>query len=573
MRGWKVWATAGGGLALVLGVASIPWSLDPAPLVDRLNEAFAPRNYHWERPTSATLRVFPQPILDVFGLRLVDASGAVVFRASTAAVQLSIPQLLSGRYAAVRARLKEPTGDLDLDALAKLLPGLAQSSPVVTLQARGGQLRLTSAHYGIDETLAPVNGSLSWAGRDQPFHIAFGGVWRGRWTDVDATVAAPADLVRGRSSGVKFSAAADGAKAAIDGDAIVGDDPAFTGKIAANTRSLAEVAAWLQPDFVGAPDESAAATGKISVGNGLLSFDDGALTYNDQNFEGAASLQRGAKGWSASATLAAERLDLTAIFGPAPSMIDEFGRWSRAPLAPLLPAIDLDMRLSATALMWGSASFADAAVAITRRGDETTLKILDGSYAGGAINGEVIVKDCAQRCSTQATLTLANADASTLSQAFGKSLATGVCTADLDVSAYGDSVASIIDTAEGEVALTVREGAIIGVNFEEALRRGQRRTIDLSRDLFVGQTGFRKLEGKFYLADGAAQTRDLRLSGPGVQVTAAGAIYIAAQSSNATIEAKQADAIGQVSVDGASLGLRISGPWRARNVEVEMPQN
>lgn len=573
MRGWQAWAIAAGGLVLALGVASIPWSLDTDRLADRLNGAFAPRGYHWERPTSAQLRLFPEPILDVFGLRLADGAGKVVFTASTAALRLSIPSLLAGQYVMVRARLKEPAGALDLDKLAEAFPDLAQSSPAGTLQARGGQLRITSARFGLDETIAPINGALSWAGRDKPLHVVSGGVWRGRWTDVDATVTAPAELIGGGGANIKLSVAAAGAKAAIEGDIALGDIPAFSGKFSANAPSLADLANWLQASALGAPDEAVSGAGKISLAADLLNFEEGQFTYKGQTFEGAVGLQRGAKGWSASATLAADRLDLTSLFGPMPSMIDEFGRWSRAPLPQLLPSIDLDMRLSATSVSWGSAHFSDAAVAITQHGDETTVKVLDGGFAGGIINGVLIAKDCARRCATKATLTLANADAGELSNAIGKPLATGLCTVDLDVSVDGDSPESLIDTAEGELALTIRDGAILGVNFEEALRRGQRRTVDLSRDLFVGQTEFRKLEGKFYLADGAAQTRDLRLSGPGVQVTAAGAIDVGAQSFNATIEAKQADAIGHVSVDGASLGLRLSGPWMSRQLEVEPPQN
>lgn len=573
MRVSRAWAAGGAVVALALGAASIPWSLDPDRLLERMNGDLAPTGYHWERATSASLRIFPQPILDIFGLRLADASGAIVFRASTAAVRLSVPSLLSGRYAIVRARLKEPMGEVDLDAFAAALPSLMASSPPVFLQARGGQLHLRSKQFGVDETVSPINASLSWKGEEGPSHVVFGGVVHGQWATLDTTIDRPREFVAGRASDIKLSVVASSAQVSIDGAATLGGLPNFTGRLEAKADLLADAASWLGLDVANFPAAEGSISGKVSLAPGSASFDDGRLSFRGQSLEGSIGLQREAGAWTASATLAADQLDLTPLFGAPPRLTDEFGRWSHAPLIPSLPPIALDMRVSAAALNWGAANLSDVAVTVTRRNDELTLKALEGTYAGGSINGEVIVKDCAERCSTRATLTLANADMASLTSAFGKKFTTGLGTADLDISASGASPAELVRTAEGELALTIRDGELIGVNFEEALRRGQRRALDVSRDLLVGQTPFRKLEGKIYLADRVATCNDLRQSGPGVVIAGSGAIDIGDELLEARVEARQADALGHLSLEGASLGLNLMGPWRRPTLTVQSSTN
>jgi uncharacterized protein involved in outer membrane biogenesis len=572
MRGRQAWAAAAIGIALAIGAASFPWSQDAEGVAKGLDVIVAPYGYHWERPSSATLRLFPEPILDVFGMRLADASGKLIFNASTGAFQLSALDWLAGRYVLVRARLKDPSGDLDLDALSSALPGLVASPPVAALQFRGGRVRVWSRRLGIDQTLSPFSGSLNWLGPDRPLRLTLGGVWNGRWGDLETTVDQPAKFVTGAASDVKFGLTTAGATVTLDGAASFGSGPSFDGKVLLSTDSLASAAAWAGFGHSGLPDAAAGASGALSISRGQISFEDGQLSFKGQNFEGSAALQSGAEGWMASATLAAEKLDLAALIGPVPTTRDSEG-WSHTPFQFPWPQIGLDLRFSIATAVWGAVSLADAAVSVSQRGGETHVRILDGSYADGSVAGDVIVRDCAIRCSWRATLSLVNAEAAAVTGAFGKSVANGVCAIDVDLSASGDSPAQLISSLDGEVGVTVRDGALLGINFEEALRRSKRRAIDIARDLVVGETSFRKLETKFSLAHGVAEFRGAKLTGPGVFVTGAGELDLPAQSSQISIEARQADALGHVSSDGATLDLTLQGPWRSPGLAAQTPAN
>jgi hypothetical protein len=81
MRLSRTWAWTGLAAAIAIVCASVPWSLDPDRLSARFNETAQIGDYRWEKPSRATLRVFPTPTMEVEGLRLVDASGAAIFEA------------------------------------------------------------------------------------------------------------------------------------------------------------------------------------------------------------------------------------------------------------------------------------------------------------------------------------------------------------------------------------------------------------------------------------------------------------------------------------------------------------
>lgn len=557
------WAWGGLAAALGMGCACVPWTLDPEALSVRLDESAPIGVFHWDKPARATLRLLPTPVLDVYGLRLVDREGKVAFEASAAAFGLSALNLAIGRYVLIRARLKDPTAEVDLDALAAALPTLLKSPPVQMLQARGGRLRLVSRRLGLSEDLSPVDGGFVWLGENRPLRVTFGGVWRGQWADVDASLGLPADFLAGLPSEASLKVSAAGASANLQGSAQLGDKPSFAGEVTASARSLSGAAGWLGLDGSQLADDAAEVSGRVSASPEMLSLDEGTLGYEQQNFEGIASLLKGAAGWSATATLAIEQLDLSKLIGPPTNISTPHGQWSRAPVRVNAPPLDVDVRLSAANLVWGETNFNDAALALRRQADKTTLKIIEAGYDGGALNGEIEISNCAVLCQTRATLTLANADFRALTRLTGRNSLSGRASFELDVAASGDTPASVVDTAAGKLRIDAVDGEIRGVNFEEALRRSQRRSLDLARDLAVGKTAFRDFSANLTIADGEAVVDSARLVAPGICVVGGGRIEIAKRAWAATIEARQADSQGEPSAEGASLAFGFSGPWRS----------
>jgi hypothetical protein len=95
------------------------------------------------------------------------------------------------------------------------------------------------------------------------------------------------------------------------------------------------------------------------------------------------------------------------------------------------------------------------------------------------------------------------------------------------------------------------------------MRRSQRRAIDLSRDMAIGQTTFTRASAKFIVANGNAKISGARIEGPGSAIDFEGDIDVAAREFHALLAATQADAQGAPSADAARLTIVLDGPWSA----------
>jgi Flp pilus assembly protein TadG len=167
-----------------------------------------------------------------------------------------------------------------------------------------------------------------------------------------------------------------------------------------------------------------------------------------------------------------------------------------------------------------------------------------------------------------ATAELADADLGGAVASFGRPLATGRGGAKIAVEASAASPAAAIANLAGTASIEARDGSILGVNLEEALRRSRRRPIDVWRDMRLGGTAFDKLEVSLALADGRARVERGAMVSRGMTARLNGLIDLVAESWALRLTAVQTDAAGEVSQDAAHLTLDIRGPWSASKVRV-----
>ena len=94
-----------------------------------------------------------------------------------------------------------------------------------------------------------------------------------------------------------------------------------------------------------------------------------------------------------------------------------------------------------------------------------------------------------------------------------------------------------------------------GVNLEEALRRSQRRPLDVAKDMRIGETAFDTFALEFAFGHGIAHVVNGELGAQGVAANLQGQVDLPAQSWDLHANAIQTDAAGQPSKDGARLSF------------------
>jgi AsmA protein len=310
-----------------------------------------------------------------------------------------------------------------------------------------------------------------------------------------------------------------------------------------------------------------AITAKVKSAARTLTLDGATLTSAGQTVEGAITVDD-AKGRPAiSGTLAAETLALSPLLGPPERFFGPSGGWSEKPIAVApLRTFDLDLRLSAAHLDVYGATLANAATSMIVNDDKFNFNLIEAAAYGGRLEGEVAVAGAGQDLKLNARGELADADLGSAVADFGRPVATGRGGARFEVEASGASPAAAIASVTGTASLEASDGAILGVNLEEALRRSRRRPIDIERDMRLGGTAFDKVEVSLALNDGRAQVERGAMTSHGMTADLSGLINLITQSWALRLNALQTDAAGEESHDAAHLTLDIAGPWSAPTV-------
>lgn len=574
MRVSGKWAGFLLGVGLALAAGAHPWPVGAERVRAELNSAMAPLGgLRWGPLGPASLTLLPSPILRIEGVELFDSGGARLLKALDVDIGLRTERLFLGELSPQSATLLNPVALIDLDAarLGAARTPDGQTPPLGRLEARGGMAKIVSARRGIDTTIEDVDGWLEWTKTGRPLTVSVAAVWRGQPVAVEGWLEAPTQLPLGEPSGMKLQITSPPADLAFSGTWSPQGKDEFDGDLSARILSRDALRRWIGG---AAPAPFAAQTisvkGKAVGGAESLVLDDAQLVIGGQTFEGSLSFSTLGGKTSASGTLAADALDVGAVLGPPPALLDAAGQWSRLPLIPApSETLDLDLRVSAAHAAWGGRSIDDAAVSMLQRDGRLTVKLLEASAYQGALSGEISIQRADGGCETQAALSLENADVGALLNDLGVASYSGRGGFQGTLRAEGASPAELVAAARGSVTLDLQDGALAGINFEEALRRGQRRPIDISRDMASGSTKFASARARLEIADGEARIDSASAQGPGAILEASGTIGLVDREWRARIGAMQASTAGAPSTDAARLTISVSGPWAAPTFAVE----
>ena len=144
-----------------------------------------------------------------------------------------------------------------------------------------------------------------------------------------------------------------------------------------------------------------------------------------------------------------------------------------------------------------------------------TATLLEANAYQGTLKGQLSVARGARGLTTQATISLADADLGAAFADFGWSGFRGAATSRRTCAPPVSPPRTSILSLSGQASATLTAGAIDGVSIEEALRRSQRHVIDVARDLGDGATHFLRGRVRLTIANGSATIDEGRIEGPG----------------------------------------------------------
>ena len=567
------------GLALALIVALtacgfMRWPLTAAKVGDSLNAAFgASPRLHWSAPRTASFSALPRPSVRIADARLDDAYGVNLLSAPEARLNLSLIDLLRGRFIPTGVVLVSPTVTIDIDrppfaGAAGETAGPASVArkalaPLASLSLTKGSLRLVSAKRGVDARIDNVAGRFNGLTIGDQLRFDLSAVWRKTPIAIAGALNDPETAAKGDPSPMVLALNSPLAKLTFGGSLALGDQPSVDGHLTASIPSIAGLASFLdvQPPAVLAANDITI-TSKVKGAADSVTFGDATLTSAGQSLEGAIAISDAGGRPAISGTLAADTLALEPLLGPPQPVVDPSGRWSTKPFAfAPLRSFDLDLRLSAAHLDAYGLKLADAAASAIVTHGKLSAMLMEGTAYGGRLQGELGAAYVGRDLKFSARGELADADLGAAVGDFAQPIVTGTGGAKFTLEASGASPAAAISSLTGTASLEAADGSILGVNLEEALRRSHRRPIDAERDIPLGGTAFDKVEASLAVGEGRAQVQRGVLTSHGVKADLDGFIEIVDQSLALQVDAIQTDATGEESQDAARLTLDIVGPW------------
>ena len=550
-------AALGAAIGLVLGTAH--WPIDPTRVSRELSTDFG----FVGTPTQATLTLLPRPTLRLSGL-VAEAAGVKVTAASAEAT-LRVGRLLQGEFAPLGLTLRDADLHIDLDAARAALAQISRR-PLSRLIVKGGTVEIVRPALGWSTTANVAAAQIDWDSLQGSLRATGTGRWRGQPVEVSAVVGQPMAALQGRASALRFSLDAPLAQIRLAGDLTAkgeADGALFHGQASALAPSMARLLRW----FGRTPPEGLPLSGLEVAGHATATahgvrIDTAALTWGGQAFEGALDISSAGGGVAISGTLAADTLDLEPILGAPPVLVDAAGGWSGQPALPSpAPEIALDLRVSASRAIWRGHKFENPAASLSQSKGRLSVKLLEAGFAQGALSGELSVESGAGPCRTQLSASLENADLGVLLGEFGGKSFSGQGSLKVALRARGRSPDEIVASADGEATLDVADGSVSSLNFEEALRRGRRRLIDVARDMSAGATRFGAAHGRIEISNGEARFVDAATQAPGVSLAVTGAIDLTGRAWRAHVAARESADDGQLTPDGARLDFALFGPW------------
>ncbi|HXW20792.1 MAG TPA: AsmA-like C-terminal region-containing protein, partial [Roseiarcus sp.] len=339
----------------------------------------------------------------------------------------------------------------------------------------------------------------------------------------------------------------------------------YEGALAADAASIPALArlgaarsiAWL-------PDGRLSLRGQARANILSLTISDMRLTALDERYDGAVAVS--AKGDGAATltgSLAAEKINLDDFLSKAPPLVDENGEWNKASISLALPkGLDLDLRVSAATISWRGHAIEDAAFSLMSADGGFKATLSEARAYKGALKGAAAaVPGPEGGAQLSVSASLANADIGAMLAEFGANSYSGIGDLEVAVRSNGASVADFARGLSGDASVKLGAGVIDGLSLEEALRRSERRPINIFTDMRTGRTNFDEAAARAAISKGEARLLSGVATGPGVYVSLSGTADLANRELATQLVATRADQHGAPEPEGPQLKMTIVGPW------------
>nr|WP_249123177.1 MULTISPECIES: AsmA family protein [unclassified Bradyrhizobium] len=560
---------------VVIGLAAVSWLTDRAAVLRAVeNQLRAATGLDLVVGGEATVSLFPGSYVILRNVGLRGNGGEPPLSVGSLTANLRLVPLLMRRFEIADVTLDQPRivvmrsddGRSNWTPIIETLtrtikPGVDSPVSFSEIRVKDGFLVYRDDGRQVRETVSGADMSFAWPSISRSFAATGQFDWRGERIDGSVSINDFIAALSGERSGLKARIAGRLLKFAFDGAVADRASLMMEGTLTADSSSLREALHWIGHDVPGdsgfgrfALKARANLVGpSVALTNVNMEIDgnvtEGVLTYSNDTRQ---TLQ---------ATLASETLDISPYVSTMRLLASGARDWNRQTFdLRSLASTDLDVRLSAAKVVAGSLRFGRTAIGANLRNGTLALSVGEAQVFGGVLRGSFGLSRADANASIKSQFQFMDVDLEAFAgEVFGNRKLAGRGNLNVALEAAGSSAYELTQSLDGTVALTGHDGALIGFNVEQLLRRLERRPLSGAGEFRSGRTPFSLLNVTLKFDNGIATLEDTRIEGPSARLTLSG---------TASVPAREYDLKGVASLVSApntppafELPFVVQGPW------------
>jgi AsmA protein len=529
-------------------------------------------------------------------------------------IDASVPfsSLFTGRVEVTRLVLTDPVFDLRIDRQGRRswedspprpTPSGAVSSPnasadgplrsqslddtaIDEIQIVNGTVRYLDERTGNREEARSVDLAISGGSRGGPLEAKGSLVWRAERIDLGARLASLPSGQQGRPVDVTLALKSKQLRADYRGAVALTDAPQLDGALTLAAPSVKSLVTWLGAGTPPARDPGALAfKSRVRSGATSLALSDTELTLAGASATGSVAIDTGTTRPHVKATLKLSALDLdahSASASPSPGpagATPPAGAPGAAGQTAARPAwseeridfgffdlADIEARLAIGRLSYGGMRLGETSATLSLKDRVLEFNLDRAQLYEGRGHGVVSIDATGREPAIGADLVFEEvAILPMLTDASGFDWLAGRGNLQLKLAGKGGSERAIVESLNGSAAVTVVDGAVVGINIPQIVRGlSQGRFSDFAQ-VGTEKTDFSEMTASFRIANGVAETQDLKMLSPLMRLTATGTVDIGRHQLDATLKPRLVGSLsgqgGVRDLSGLELPVRLSGPW------------
>lgn len=591
-------------LVLVLliggGIFSVSRFVSVEKLTDQAKAAFLEKTGRELALGAARFSFFPNLGFRLNDVTVSNAAGAKaphMLELGAVELRLAVEPLLRRQVEIKKFILNAPVIRLETDAQGKgnwefptqkkaaADPGTAAESGMSVPQDIGfkfgafqisdGKLFYADARTGAEYALDDMDLNVVYPDLESAFQMDGAFTYRAKRVNFVLHLEKPLDFVRGKPSPGNLQVKTDVAAADMAGTLSLKGD-FFSGKAMAEILSLPELLAWAgSGEKKDLPFTKVSFDANASFSQKRIALKEAVLKLDDIEAGGVASVSLEGERPFIQARLGVSHLELDRFMGKdeASGKAQEAKKtalqqdWDATPMDfSGLRAVDADLILQTKGFSLKGAAVGPSGLKVVVQDGNLKFSSTEASFFDGKFTSEFTLNAASAAMPMSFRFNMTGVQAKPVLETFAEfKKLSGTADAEIAVMAVGNSQKAIVSSLTGDGKVVFRNGALEGIDLANIAKMVQQHLTNMG--VGEGKTDFVELGGTFVVVNGVATNQDLRMKGPLVQASGAGAVDLPKKRLDYRVTPVLTASSAVEGAKGIGIPVDIKGPFNAIKVK------